>query len=111
MPSAQQQNYKIVLLGEGKHSHHPHPSPPLRGRLCGQELHRVAVRGGQVQLLSPVHFTGVYSSQPPTLPWGETRTRHNVEFFNFSPHLNRPLKIYSFENISENNTLPFTLQF
>ena len=28
MPSAQQQNYKIVLLGEGKHPHHPHPLTP-----------------------------------------------------------------------------------
>ena len=39
------------------------------------------------------------------------QVRHNVEYFNFPPHLNRPLKIYSFENISENNTLPFTLKF
>ena len=38
---------------------------------------------------------------------------HYVEFCNFPPHLNRPLKIYSFENNSENNTftLPFTLKF
>ena len=37
--------------------------------------------------------------------------KHSVEFFNFPLPLNRPLKILSFENISENNTVKIILFF
>ena len=58
MPPSGQHNYKVVLLGEGKYLALSQVVTVCL-RLCGQELHSVALRGGQVQLVSLVHFTGV----------------------------------------------------